>query len=68
MNLKKATWLACATQLLALLGSTFQYFRLFQKLHWVDNQDFFIMQLLWLLAHAMLVLFFFVLGAEMKKS
>jgi hypothetical protein len=68
MTFRTATALVCAAQSLALLGSTVQYLRLFNKLTWEFNKEFFIMQPIWLLAHATLVLFFFVLLAETKRS
>ena len=61
MNLRKAAAYACALQLLGLLAGLYQYIRLFNKLEWEDNAEFLIMQMIWLLANAATVLFFFVL-------
>ena len=68
MNLRKATSYACGLQFLALLANVYNYLGLFSRLHWEDNKEFFIMQPIWLLANAAMVLFLFVLLSDLKKS
>lgn len=67
MNLRRATSLAGAAQLLALLVGTFQYIRVFWILGWEQNLESLVLQPVWLLAQATLVLFLFVLSAELKR-
>jgi len=68
MNLRKITFFAGVTQLLALVGSTINYVLLLGKLHWDGNAQYLIMQPIWLLSQAILTLFFFILFAELKKD
>ncbi len=68
MRLKSVTFLAAITQLLRVLMSTFNYARMFQRLTWADNADFFVGQAIYVVADIMLVVFLFTLFARQKES
>jgi hypothetical protein len=67
MNLRRIALLTAITQLLVLAVGTINYVSLFSKLHWENNSSFFIIEPIYLLAHAMITLFFFILFAELKR-
>ena len=67
MNLKTVTLIAAVTQAASVAGHLISTARLVQKLKWVDNAEWFLLQPVSLLGQIMLVVFLFTLVAKQKQ-